>query len=404
MEKTKNKLLLFWGIGKTILLVLSAILLSYEDTLALQPPAPPQENSSLVYFAKSSSNKQVNDDDGDISGSARSGSRSAVSTSDSAFRDDAEEDEEEQQRDLATAFDDLPGQQLEHSKELPFGDYFIDTRIVGAVRYHADFSLDTEFDILRELSYIQKDLKHYLAIPDPKETIEVFFFQSDVTYWEFLYNEFPKAPTDRRALYIKNESGPGMVLTVNGPDLKEDLRHEMTHAFLHAAIPYVPLWLDEGLAEYFEKPRDTRALSNSYFKEVTRKTTFGQVPSISRLEKMIYFDQMGNTEYREAWSWVHFMLHHSRQTHLTLAGYLQLLAKNGKNTPPLEGYLAKAVPDLKKSYVEHFRDWKNRPNVDARATAQSTYNKPPVPKDETVPEKEQTGTRMARGWTESLLR
>ena len=403
MENINHKLLLFWGIGKAILLVLSTILLSCEDGLALQPPSPPQESSSVVYFAKSSSPEQINDD-GDISGSARSGNKSAASTSDRTLQDDDAEDEEEQQRDLATALDDLPGQQLEHSKELPFGDYFIDTRIVGAVRYHADFSLDTEFDILRELSYIQKDLKHYLAVPDPKETIEVFFFQSDATYWDFLYNEFPKAPTDRRALYIKNESGPGMVLTVNGPDLKEDLRHEMTHAFLHAAISHVPLWLDEGLAEYFEKPRDTRASSNPYFKEVTRKAAFGQVPLISRLEKLVYFDQMGNTEYREAWSWVHFMLHHSRQTHLTLAGYLQLLAQNGKNTPPLEGYLSKAVPDIKKSYVEHFRDWKNRQNVDARTTAQSTYNKPPAPKDETVLKKEQTGTRMTRGLTESLFR
>ena len=399
MEKIKHKLS-FWGIGKTILLLLPAIFFSYEDGLALQSPSTPQNNSSLVYFAKSSSPEQVDDIDIATSGTTRSGNTSTVSIPDNTFRDDIEEE----QHDLTIALDALPGQQLEHSKELPFGDYFIDTRIVGAVRYHADFSLETEFDMLRELSYIQKDLKHYLAIPDPKETIEVFFFQSDATYWEFLYNELPKAPTDRRTLYIKEQSGPGMVLTVNGADLREDLRHEMTHAYLHAAISYIPLWLDEGLAEYFEKPRDTRALENPYFKDVSLKIKFGTVPLISRLEKKVYYDQMGAIEYREAWSWVHFMLHHSRQTHLTLAGYLQLLAKNGKNTPSLERYLSETVPDVKKSYLEHFRDWKGRQNIDARATTQNTNNKQPIPENETVSEKEQTNPRITRGWTDILFR
>jgi len=342
MEKIKCKPLI-GGIEKTILLVLSAIILTHESGLALQPPAPEMLN-------------------------------------------------------------ELPGRQLKHSKVLPYGGYFTDTRIVGAVRYHADFSLETESDILREISDLQKDLKQYLAIPDPQETIEVFFFQSDANYREFLRNEFPEAPKDRRALYIKKESGPGMVLTVNGPDLREDLRHELTHAFLHAAISYIPLWLDEGLAEYFEKPRETRASENPYFKKISRRITFGMVPLIGQLEKMVYFEQMGAVEYCEAWSWVHFMLHHSRQTHLTLAGYMQLLAENGNDTPPLEGYLSKAVPDVKKSYLEHFRGWKNRQNIDVDTTVQNTDGKQPVSEDKTTAEKEQTGMRMTRGWTESLFR
>ena len=356
MEKIKHKPL-FWGIGKAILLVLSVILLSHESGWALQSSSPSKEKTS------------------------------EISTPDSTFQES-----------------ELPGQQLKHSKVLPFGDYFTDTRIVGAVRYHADFSLETESDILCELSDLQKDLKQYLAIPDPQETIEVFFFQSDATYQKFLRNEFPEAPKDRRALYIKKEPGPGMVLTVNGPDLGEDLRHELTHAFLHAAIAYVPLWLDEGLAEYFEKPRETRASENPYFKKVSRRIAFGRVPLISRLEKVIYFEQMGTNEYCEAWSWVHFMLHHSRQTHLTLAGYIQLIAENGQDTPSLEGYLLQVVPDTQKSYLEHFRNWKNRENVDVVATAQNMDSEQPIPEDGTVSEKKQAEPRMTRGWTESLFR
>ena len=36
--------------------------------------------------------------------------------------------------------------------------------------------------------------------------------------------------------------------------VRTDLRHELTHALLHGVLQDVPLWLDEGLAVYFELP------------------------------------------------------------------------------------------------------------------------------------------------------
>ena len=292
--------------------------------------------------------------------------------------------------------EELPDWQLIHSAELPYGDYFIDTRIVGAVRYHADFSLEDEYEILRELANIQKDLSQYLAISHPRETMEVFFFQSQNTYKRFLGRELQDAPFDREALYYK-QSGPGMVLIYQKPDMMEDLRHEMTHAFLHASLPYIPLWLDEGLAEYFEKPRETRSGTNPYFTSVSRKIMFGQVPSLTKLEKMKFFDQMGVNEYCEAWSWVHFMIHHSRETHQTLAGYLRVLAEKGGQAPPLDLYLAKTVPDAKKAYLEHFRNWKNRHGSNASSNSTSL----------TSPEKEvpkSSGSKLSLGWSESVFR
>ena len=301
--------------------------------------------------------------------------------------------------------EEMPDWQLMHSEELPFGDYFIDTRIVGAVRYHADFSLEKEYDILRELSNIQKDLSQYLAIGHPKETIEVLFFASKDTYRKFLAVEVPEAPYDRDALYIKQKD-PGMVLVFRGPELKENLRHEMTHAFLHACMSYVPLWLDEGLAEYFEKPRETRARMNPYFTSISRKTTFGQVPSLTRLEKLKYFDQMGNNEYCEAWSWVHFMIHYSRETHQMLAGYLRLLAEYGDKIPPLEPYLTKTVPETRKAYLDHYRNWKNNQESNARPNTSSKQSsvEPARPASEKAHEKEHTTSRFALGWTESVFR
>ena len=43
-----------------------------------------------------------------------------------------------------------------------------------------------------------------------------------------------------------------VVYTYSSPRLEEDLRHEATHALLRGSFGDLPLWLDEGLAEYFE--------------------------------------------------------------------------------------------------------------------------------------------------------
>ena len=396
---------------ETVIIIATAVLLtlSCESSLIAQSS---KDNGSRAFFAEktedtndgfASSRKTKSEENSEKEENTKSAQEKPLQTEIRNTEIRNVEDDDPNNRPVT--LEEMPDWQLMHSEILPYGDYFIDTRIVGAVRYHADFSLEKEYEITRELSNIQKDLSQYLAIGHPKETIEVFFFASNEKFKKFLAVELPEAPYDRTALYVK-QSGPGMVVILRGPDLKEDLRHEMTHAFLHACMPYVPLWLDEGLAEYFEKPRETRARVNPYFTSVSRKVTFNQVPSMTRLEKMKYFDQMGNNEYCEAWSWVHFMIHHSRETHQMLAGYIRLLSEYGEKTPPLEPYLTKTVPDAKKAYLEHFRNWKSRTEVSAKPNASTKQTSvAPVAPEKTPPaEKEPAKSRLAFGWGESLFR
>jgi hypothetical protein len=394
----------FCGAGIAVAILFT---FSYTNSPAL-PSQASQGNANRIVFTEHSSNdndgfalsrnpnSSENPDNGENASNANN-AQTKLKVRSTTNTDDVSDVLEETSNNLPPKLEKLPDWQLMHSHELPYGDYFIDTRIVGAVRYHADFSLETEYVILRELNNIQKDLSQYLAIPHPKETMEVFIFQSKATYQRFLgeVRELRDAPFDREALYFR-QSSPGMVLIYRNPNMMEDLRHEMTHAFLHASLPYIPLWLDEGLAEYFEKPRDTRARINPYFTSVSRKIMFGQVPSLAKLEKMRYFDQMGVNEYCEAWSWVHFMMHHSRATHQMLAGYIRLLAEQGEKTPPLDSFLSKTVPETKKSYLEHFRNWKNRQN------SNTAISKSPA--DPADPEKKSSGSKLSLGWSESVFR
>ena len=236
-------------------------------------------------------------------------------------------------------------------------------KVCGVVVCQSDKPLDEIQTIIDEISLLQTDLKKYLAVPPANEKIELCIFSSEKAYLQFLDKVFPKAPTDRRALYVKKE-GPGVVLIQKTKDFEVDLRHEMTHAILHASIANVPIWLDEGLAKYFEpKPLD-RAFRSPYLSKVKWNCRFGKVPSLERLEKLRGIEEMSDVEYRESWAWVHFLIHDSPATHNLLAGYLQIIAEypaetvgENKPLPKLAPYLRKTIPEFVTEFKRHYKNW-----------------------------------------------
>ena len=145
----------------------------------------------------------------------------------------------------------------------------------------------------------------------------------------------------------------------------------MTHAILNASLRNVPIWIDEGLAKYFETPQGKRGFENPFLEQVRKSATgfFGRVPSLERLEKLQQIDQMGEREYRESWAWVHFLIHQSPETQKILAAYLRTLlpekqvgigsreaAQIQKGTP-LTKLLKSYFPNYKKDFIEHYKIW-----------------------------------------------
>jgi hypothetical protein len=237
------------------------------------------------------------------------------------------------------------------------------SEVYGVVVVQANFPLTEIKLILEEIKQLQIDLNLYMGIPAAKEKIELCLFRDEKTYMKFLQEVFPKAPRDRRALYIKIDDKPGTLLVQKTDEFEIDLRHEMTHAIIHTSIATVPIWLDEGLAKYFEVPIKDRAEKNPYMKPIRWNTKFGAVPSLNRLEKLEHIGQMGDREYRDSWAWVHFLIHYSPQSHRLLAGYLQLLstlpAESAKNqnsvqVPPISLYLDEVIVGSREKYREHF--------------------------------------------------
>jgi hypothetical protein len=144
------------------------------------------------------------------------------------------------------------------------------------------------------------------------------------------------------------------VFAFQGTDFEIDVRHESTHALLNAWLPRVPLWLDEGLAEYFEVPRERRTSANPHHDLVRAMVAGGQLPRLETLESIDNLEAMGRDEYRDAWAWVHFMLHGPRPAQEELVRYLADLESGGE-PGRLSDRLKRRLPDLNRRMAEHFR-------------------------------------------------
>lgn len=231
---------------------------------------------------------------------------------------------------------------------------WVETRAIRGLTIYSQFPLSEVEDIQRDLEFLADDIESSLRIQVGARPVIVLLFQGRREYDTFVKREFADVPY-RRALYVER-AGRAFVLAYRSRELAVDLRHECTHALLHSALPMVPLWLDEGLAEYLEIPREQRAFGHPHLKTVRLWATLGYVPSLSKLEAVPHMDAMDAAKYRWSWAWVHFMLHGPPAAHAELVAYLQTLAQYGV-PEPLSERLAKRLGDPRRAYLDHFKHW-----------------------------------------------
>ncbi|HEY2893314.1 MAG TPA: hypothetical protein VGJ16_03850 [Pirellulales bacterium] len=216
----------------------------------------------------------------------------------------------------------------------------------------AEFPLNECSDLLDDLGEIQSQLTIMLRLPSAREPVHIVLFRDEAAYREYGKTHFPRV-VYRRALYVKR-AGAGTVYAFRGPELAVDLRHEATHGVLHASLPMVPLWLDEGLAEYFEVSPAARIAANPHLKSVKWNLRLGAVPRLARLETRQDVSDMSAGDYRDAWAWVHFLLNGPPEAHDELVRFLDDIARGavaGQLSRRLETRLGGAEARL----AEHFK-------------------------------------------------
>jgi hypothetical protein len=228
---------------------------------------------------------------------------------------------------------------------------------VSQYQFLSDFEVKHDLPIFRELANLRDQVYKELQLQSAEAIVQVYIFEDRDKYENFMRGRYPDLPK-RRAFFVAQPRSVGgtedlLVYTYWGDRIQEDLRHELTHALLHSVLKDVPLWLDEGLAEYYEVPPDWQGINYPHLNQIRRVSTSAAFkPDLARLEQMEKVQQMTPAEYREAWAWVHLILRGRADAKAVLTEYLQTLRSN-PNPGPLGPRLATVYPKPEATLVEH---------------------------------------------------
>ena len=195
----------------------------------------------------------------------------------------------------------------------------------------SDAPLPQHHRLLEELKSQRTVLCSKLALPTSDEPIHVYLFSTADKLDSFMRVHYPNVP-QRRAFFVETDTRLN-VYAYWGDRVAEDLRHEVAHGYLHAVVPNLPLWLDEGLAEYFEVPRGQQGLNQPHLVTLASAVAQNWRPDLERLERLRTNGEMTQADYAESWAWVYFLAQSSPQHLHLLQEYLQALGKSPTPEP-----------------------------------------------------------------------
>ena len=226
----------------------------------------------------------------------------------------------------------------------------------GQLVVHSDFHVPRRHRLLDDLEARREDISELLNIPISDEQIHIYLFENEASFADYMKRKHPLFPS-RRAFFVKNDTAL-MVFAWWGSRVAEDLRHEVTHGYVHSAVNDIPLWLDEGIAEYFETPRINRGFNSPHFHLLLEKYDAGQwQPDLPRLETLRKASSLTQMDYAESWLWVHYLLHHDVQTSALIQEHLHQIRLDPTKAKTLQQLLAESDRDATElpSHLEYLR-------------------------------------------------
>jgi hypothetical protein len=217
--------------------------------------------------------------------------------------------------------------------------------------------LEANAPVVRQLQSLEAQVNETLGVRvDPgTNPVEVYILDDRKSFDHFLTFYYPELP-HRRAFFLANGS-QRVVYTFFGDRLEEDIRHEATHALLHVAIGDIPLWLDEGLAEYFEVPADRKGINAEHLGRLPEDLQKGWIPDLPRLESLRAVKQMTPRDYRESWAWVHYLLNTGKAEKTALLSYLADI----KTTPDARTISARLDKPAPEPLLAHLKKIQENP-------------------------------------------
>ena len=214
--------------------------------------------------------------------------------------------------------------QTASSRPAPFQHQLASEQLV----VHSDFPLAEDHRLIDELTSQRDWLTDKLRLATTDVPIHVYLYSDEQAYHEFVDFRYPGFAS-RRAIFVEDHVNLS-VYACWGDQVADDLRHEVSHGYLHAAVPNLPLWLDEGLAEYFEVGVAREGLNGVHAEFLRQQLAGGNwQPNLNRLEQLSSAVDMTQADYSEAWAWVHFLLESGDDKDQVLTDYLNDLQHGG---------------------------------------------------------------------------
>lgn len=223
----------------------------------------------------------------------------------------------------------------------------------GPFHFHCEVEpaeLDTYSQCICQLP---SHLTNKLGLAVTPNRIHVVLMKDDREFSKYMQHYFPQVPS-RRALFIQDR-GPGIIFAYQHTELKTDLRHEATHALVQQACPALPIWLDEGLAEYFEIDPGQEANHTTHLSYIQQEIRVGNVPSLEELELLEQSSQMDASRYSQAWGWVQFLLDGPPEAQQLLRGFLSDHTHPKCAAGHLSWRLRHTIPDWRHRFIHHFQ-------------------------------------------------
>ena len=208
---------------------------------------------------------------------------------------------------------------------------------------HTDLDPDLAANLGQRLDAMYEEYNQRLALFRTRGAIprlEVYLFRTQRDYSAFTRNRLQNSG----GVFLPQQNRLAAFLGDQGRDqLRRTLQHEAFHQFAYNAIaPDLPVWLNEGLAQYFEEglwngdgfllgevpPRRVRQLRADLQSE--RLVPFGDLLTMTNdqwARRLAASRQDGVTQYNQSWAMVHFlaMAQNARGEYLYRARLLQVL-------------------------------------------------------------------------------
>lgn len=210
----------------------------------------------------------------------------------------------------------------------------------GQLVVHTNFYLPPTHPILEDLVALRSDVFRLLRCEPGTEPIQVYLFRSPQDLARIV-KQTGDPILQRRAYFIQSADALKVYASWTY-DVGADLRHELTHGYLHSVRPTIPLWLDEGLAEYFEVARPELGRHPDHMTMVETLRRADQTDfSLERLEALTDPANFKQSDYALSWIWVSTLLSQP-DTAQALADYFQKLPTDGSVLPALSASLPPA--------------------------------------------------------------